>query len=275
VDRKATSAPVDIRGWLADMSTTARRGLVGRVETQALYGDRLVVTAVRPGWLHVVTPSQPSHRDSRGYPGWIPQRQVTTTAPTSSTSVATVTRLTTWLRSSSGGKVVEVSFGTRLPVLSRTSAAVTVASPTHRRLVVPARDVAVGTPTAPAMPRTASSVLASARTFLGRPYLWGGRSGFAVDCSGFTSLVFAAHGRTIPRDADDQANAGAAAALSALRPADLLFFRSGGAVTHVGFYLGSGRMLHAPHTGTVVQVGGMGQPAKARRYLAAGAADSG
>jgi len=275
VDAKATSAPVDIRGWLAAMSTSTRRGLVGRVETQALYGDRLVVTGVKPGWLHVAVPTQPSHRDSRGYPGWVPERQVTPTAPESTASIATVTSLTSWLRSASGTKVVEVSFGTRLPVLASTSSAVTVATPTHHRLVVPARDVIRGSPGAAALPRTATSVLASARTFLGKPYLWGGRSGFAVDCSGFTSLVFAVHGVVVPRDADDQATAGQAASLNALRPADLLFFRSGGTVDHVGFFLGSGRMLHAPHTGTVVQVGDMGQPASARRVFSANAAHSG
>src|SRR5439155_1698841 len=54
IDAKAVSAPVDIRGWLAAMSTSARLGLVGRVQTQALYGERLLVTGVRTGWLHVV-----------------------------------------------------------------------------------------------------------------------------------------------------------------------------------------------------------------------------
>src|SRR5947209_6702504 len=77
VDAPALSAPVQIRRWLAGMSTSARRGLTGRIESQALYGEPLTVTGVSGSWLHVVAPGQPTHRDNRGYPGWVPRRQVT------------------------------------------------------------------------------------------------------------------------------------------------------------------------------------------------------
>lgn len=267
IDAKAVSAPVDIRGWLAAMSTTARRGLVGRVETQALYGDRLLVTGVRTGWLHVVAIGQATHRDARGYPGWVPTRQTTTTRPLSTTQVATVTQLTTWLRNTYGHRVIEVSIGTRLPVISRTTTSVTVATPTHQRLVVTATAVVLRRPAAAALGRTTTGVIHTARAFLGRPYLWGGRSGFAVDCSGLTQLAYLLHGVAIPRDTDDQARAGRAASLSSLRAGDLLFFRSGSAVTHVGIYVGNGQMLHAPRTGLNVQVSGMGRPALARRFI--------
>ena len=267
VDAKATSATVDIRGWLAAMSTSARLGLVGRVETQALYGNRLLVTGVRPGWLHVVAPGQPTRRDSRGYPGWVPTRQVTTRAPAVTARVATVTSITAWLRSSSGSRVMEVSFGTRLPVLGSTPTAVTVATPTRSRLTLRPTDVVVRPATAGALPRTAAAVMASARRFLGRPYIWGGRSGFAVDCSGLTSLVYAVHGVVIPRDTDDQARAGSAVPAGAWRLADLALFRSGAQVTHVGFYAGAGQMLHAPRTGTVVQISPVGRPALVRRVM--------
>ena len=267
VDAKAVSAPVDIRGWLAAMSTATRKGLVGRVETQALYGDKLIVTAVRSSWLHVVAPGQPTHRDKRGYPGWLPARQVTTVAPLSATSTATVVRPTSWLRTAAGTRVTEISFGTRLPVVSRSSSLVTVATPAHRRLVVAAADVVVRTTGAAALARTRSSVLASARQFLGRPYLWGGRSGFAVDCSGLTSLVYAVHGVVIPRDTDDQALAGRSASLRSLLAADLVFFRSNNAIVHVGFFVSPGRMLDAPHTGAFARIESIGSPALARRFL--------
>ena len=60
-------------------------------------------------------------------------------------------------------------------------------------------------------------------------------------------------GRTIPRDSRDQAQAGHAVRRSALRPGDLVFFSTSGVVHHVGLYIGGGRMLHAPHTGTKLQ----------------------
>jgi cell wall-associated NlpC family hydrolase len=185
----------------------------------------------------------------------------------STASVATVTRLTSWLRGASGRAIVEVSEGTRLPVLARGPTSVAVASPTHVRLFVRTSDVVVRRPAQPALPATASGVVATARTFLGVGYLWGGRSGFAVDCSGLTQLAYKLHGRTIPRDTDDQARAGRAAALSALLVGDLVLFREGSTIGHVGLYVGSGRMLHAPHTGSTVRLAPIGSPALARRIL--------
>lgn len=267
VDDKAISSPVDIPGWLSAMSVEARRGLVGRVETQALYGDKLVVTAIRGPWLHVVTPGQPTHRDPRGYPGWLPVRQVTQRAPASTPSTATVVRPTTWLRSQTGARVIQLSFGTRLPVASVRNTGITVMTPERGRLIARAAAVVVRPRGRAALPASASAVLTSARSFLRRPYLWGGRSGFAVDCSGLTSLVYAVHGIVIPRDTDDQASTGRAVALNKLQPADLVLFGDGGTMSHVGMVVRTGQMLHAPHTGAVVQIGPIGTPARARRLL--------
>ena len=93
-----------------------------------------------------------------------------------------------------------------------------------------------------------------ARGFLGLPYLWGGRSGFAVDCSGFTNLVYGVHGVRLPRDADDQARTGISVTLSDARAGDLAFFGSGGTVSHVGFVTADRQLLHAPQTGQNVSV---------------------
>jgi hypothetical protein len=88
----------------------------------------------------------------------------------------------------------------------------------------------------------------------GRPYLWGGTSPKAMDCSGFTKTAFYESGYVIPRDASQQVHAGTEVELtpdfSNLQPGDLLFFgrfRNDGSekITHVGFYTGNGRFLHA------------------------------
>lgn len=99
-----------------------------------------------------------------------------------------------------------------------------------------------------------SDLLATAAQQAGRPYLWGGTSPKAMDCSGFTKTAYYLNGYVIPRDASQQVRGGTDVPLddefSALRRGDLLFFgnhRDDGSerVTHVGFYLGEGRFLHA------------------------------
>ncbi len=92
------------------------------------------------------------------------------------------------------------------------------------------------------------TIEATARQFLGRPYLWGGNSPKGLDCSGFTKLVYHLNGVDLLRNASQQATQGVSVALDPefrqLRTGDLLFFghpdRGGGGqrVTHVGIYLG-------------------------------------
>jgi cell wall-associated NlpC family hydrolase len=114
------------------------------------------------------------------------------------------------------------------------------------------------------------AVLQDALGWRGTPYLWGGRSGWAVDCSGFTSLVYAMHGVRLPRDADDQAAAGRAVSPGDARRADLAFFTRGDSIGHVGFFAGNGALLHAPSTGSTVsltQLSWVSGFAGLRRYL--------
>lgn len=252
VDAPALSNPVHIPLWLGAMSTSQRLDLVGRVETQSLYGEKLLVTGVRTGWLHVVAVTQPTHRDSRGYPGWVPTRQVTTHRPVSTTYVATVVQRLATLRTPAGSVDLRVSFGTRLPVRAVGTHRTTVYTPTGERRTIANSDVVRRLRSVRALALTRASVMASARLFTGTPYLWGGRSGWAVDCSGFTNIVYGVHGVRLPRDADDQATRGRHVAIGAQRPGDLLFFRDGTSIDHVGFYAGNGRLLHAPHTGAAV-----------------------
>lgn len=140
--------------------------------------------------------------------------------------------------------------------------------PTGAEAVLARADATIGT-----LPATPSAVTATARRFLGLPYLWAGTSGFGVDCSGLMHLIYRVHGTRIPRDADAQAMAGTAVARTGLQPADLVFFAPGGTVDHVGMYVGGGSMLHAPQTGTTVRITVLStvpydtQYVAARRYL--------
>ena len=81
LDAPSLATPVDMDAWLASMSTDDRLWLVGRLVTQALYGDQVTVVETTGDWTKVVVPRQPSSLDPRGYPGWLPTAQLTSTPP--------------------------------------------------------------------------------------------------------------------------------------------------------------------------------------------------
>jgi gamma-D-glutamyl-L-lysine dipeptidyl-peptidase len=97
-----------------------------------------------------------------------------------------------------------------------------------------------------------------AKRFLGFPYLWGGRSSFGFDCSGFTQMLVRARGINMPRDADLQAAWTDAMPVerSDLQPGDLLFFGSSPSkITHTGMYIGEGQFIHDTTNGhPIVQI---------------------
>jgi cell wall-associated NlpC family hydrolase len=87
---------------------------------------------------------------------------------------------------------------------------------------------------------------------LGMGYLWGGTSGWGVDCSGLVHLAFRGQGWVVPRDAHDQQAAAAEVTPDRARPGDLCFFGPAGEASHVGLLAGDDQMLHAPQTGELV-----------------------
>jgi cell wall-associated NlpC family hydrolase len=90
-----------------------------------------------------------------------------------------------------------------------------------------------------------------ASRFLGTPYRYGGSSPRGFDCSGLVQYVYGQLGVKLPRTAAAQAGAVKRIPRSQARPGDLVLFPGGG---HIGIYVGDGKMLDAPHTGTVVQI---------------------
>jgi peptidoglycan DL-endopeptidase CwlO len=122
-------------------------------------------------------------------------------------------------------------------------------SPTSAPVLAPPPPVSVpiGNPGA-GHPEAASIAL----HYLGVPYVWGGESPSGFDCSGLVAYVYAQLGISLPHYTVAQWNA--ADPISSPEPGDLVFFNGLG---HVGIYIGGGKFVDAPHTGSVVRIDSM------------------
>ncbi|TLQ44198.1 glycoside hydrolase [Streptomyces marianii] len=97
----------------------------------------------------------------------------------------------------------------------------------------------------------AEKVLSFARAQIGKPYVWGATGPSSYDCSGLTQAAWRAAGVDLPRTTWDQVKAGQSVATADLLPGDLVFFYDD--ISHVGIYIGDGKMIHAPKPGANVR----------------------
>ena len=279
IDYKAVSYPSDIRGWLQKLSTDDRRALTEEnlVQSQVLYGQVVTLIDEKEGWLNVYVPEQPSSKLSEGYPGWLPKCQVNPIEETKllkiKESFVSVTAPTAWLYEG-GEAVLEISFQTRLPFVDQTEEWVTVDTPDGKRKLK-ASESKVSANKKDFQEVTGDKLVKTGEAFLELPYLWGGMSGFGLDCSGFSYTMHRAFGITIPRDASDQAKSGEFVDRSELKKGDLVYFAKDegkGRVYHVGMYYGDGKMIHAPSAGKGIEIVALGTGkydkdySSARRY---------
>ena len=100
----------------------------------------------------------------------------------------------------------------------------------------------------------ASEIITEAKRHIGTPYVWGGTTTKGFDCSGYTQYVMKRCGITIPRTTTEQYKIGTFVSKSNLQPGDLVFlqntYREG--ISHVGIYIGDGKMIHASSSKGVV-----------------------
>lgn len=98
------------------------------------------------------------------------------------------------------------------------------------------------------------SIVSDAKKLLGIPYVWGGTTTKGFDCSGFVQYVLKQNDITMPRTTTEQYKVGTYVAKRDLQPGDLVFlqntYRAG--ISHVGIYIGDGKMIHASSSKGVV-----------------------
>jgi cell wall-associated NlpC family hydrolase len=267
VDAAALTNPVDPGAWLAAMTLADKYELSERnlSQTQVLYGEPVYVLAEEAGWCRIAVPRQTTPRDPLGYPGWVPKVQLADdprfAAALALLPSARVDRVTTWLYEDPllRSPALAVSFNTRLPWREHFDGALRLDTPGHGPRWIAVGDVELSARGDAATRTTGAQLVELAKRFVGLPYVWGGRSGFALDCSGITSAVYETAGIHLPRDASAQAQdpTGRPVEIADLRTGDLLFWAAddgAGAIRHVALYDAEQQMVEAPGSADPVRV---------------------
>ena len=227
------------------------------VVSQAIYGSNVKLLVERGEWSKIQTDDQ--------YKGWTPSRYLRLVLhgsgyATSGKVVQVESLFANIYRETDVTRhkpVITVPFETRLEVIAEGTGNdkgwLHVRLPDMRTEWVRGGDVA-----ADPKPLTIPESIELGKRFLGFPYLWGGRSSFGFDCSGFTQMLLRSRGIQMPRDADVQAAWSGVTTVerSDLQPGDLLFFGSSvKRITHTGMYIGDGQFIHDTiHDHPVVQI---------------------
>lgn len=260
LDEPAVRDLPDMAVWTGAMDAQTRLDLHGRTLTQLVLGEPALVLEEVDGWSKVAALWQRSSSHEQGYPGWL--RTAHLGAPVDRTDGPSA-----YVMSPSAacalddGEALALSCGTALWVDTVDDDSATVLLPDGRRGTLPRADLRLSSK-AERPAYSPDDLLATARQFLGVRYLWGGTSGWGMDCSGLVHLTFRAHGRLVPRDASDQAEAAVLepVKLDDVQPGDLYFFaRPGERAYHVGFVTrpveadGTRWMLHAPEGGELIE----------------------
>ncbi len=216
------------------------------LQTQLLMGERVIIKGETETGHWISAVDQPSSKDSHGYPGWIHKSTlVPGLAIADRYAVVMVPQAAVRAEPDAAAEVLTwLYLDTRLPGLEWDESWLRIRLPEGKAGWIDGS--AVRTTQDLDLPAARAEVLDTATALLGTPYRWGGTTSGACDCSGFVFRVFHAHGITIARDSQDQAQGGgAAASRETLQPGDLIFTSQGDAslISHVAIFLGDDQMV--------------------------------
>ncbi|OCO98787.1 MULTISPECIES: NlpC/P60 family protein [unclassified Ensifer] len=217
----------------------ARPDVACGTDTEGLYGESVRVLDTADGWAWVKA-------DLDGYVGYIPQAALVEQSP-APTHIVTVPRTFVYIGADlKFPQVFALSMGSRVAVTGETETRGT------RYFLLQGGHAIVANHCAPVGQAVSDDYVAVATRFLETPYLWGGRSGFGIDCSGLVQTSMLLAGRTVERDSDMQAaRLGSPIDRDELRRGDLVFWKG-----HVAVMEDERTLIHANgHTMTVAHEG--------------------
>lgn len=210
---------------------------LARVKSQAIFAEQVVIVEKKEGWSLIETPD--------GVQGWVEdcalvQRQ---TPYEWNRQVARLTVPLYGVQDTEWGPVMMLPYGCHLRAIEQTTERWTkVKLPQGGEAYVQNGHIEV------------HKLLGSKKElgdlsvhFLGLPYIWGGRSSFGYDCSGFVQMLYSRFGINLPRNSKEQAIdlRFETVALEELESGDLIFWGRNGRICHVGLYLGEGKFIHS------------------------------
>jgi gamma-D-glutamyl-L-lysine dipeptidyl-peptidase len=215
-------------------------------QTQIILGEKVYVRQARAGWSEIIAVEQPTRKEKPGYPGWVRSRALISGWAQSDVWLVVMVPGEDLLSMPGGSeKIARIFLDTRLPVLGQRDGWVAVRLPDGLSGWLPLKAVRLAR--RPDEPAPLAGLLDTAQALAGSPYLWGGATPAAFDCSGFVYRLYHAYGVLLPRDAQDQALQGQPLASANYQPGDLLFFtsRPDARINHVGLYSGSQQVIDA------------------------------
>jgi len=207
------------------------------VDTQAVLWEQVRVQQHKNDFVQII--------GEDGYSGWINQRQIVECERVDTDKMKMVTQPFSFIYAepdNNGAIVRDVTAGGYLAVIQKNERWYNILLP----------DGVTGwindTALRPMPPLSRRALIEYAKQYKGIPYLWGGKTAKGLDCSGFVQMVHKLFGLKLRRDAWMQFEDARPVSRDPLQgqPGDLLFFAEGGRrITHVGFALGGGELLHA------------------------------